>query len=193
VIELTTDRLLIREIHVSDSEAFCRFMQTEHYWRHSPIDPPTAESVATLMRRLLEIRTEDPRSEYRLAAVDKQSEEFIGEACLHIFMPWRSGEIGWGVVESRIGQGIATEMCHALLRFAFDALDLHRVQARCRSENHASRRIMAKLGMREEGVMRDNIFVRGEWWSTVQAAILSTDPEQSPRLHEYSHLVTGGS
>jgi RimJ/RimL family protein N-acetyltransferase len=34
---------------------------------------------------------------------------------------------------------------------------------------------MAKLGMREEGVFRDNLFVRGEWWSTVQSAILSTD------------------
>jgi RimJ/RimL family protein N-acetyltransferase len=41
--------------------------------------------------------------------------------------------------------------------------------------NHASRRIMAKIGMREEGIWRDNLFVRGAWWSTVQCAILATD------------------
>jgi hypothetical protein len=34
---------------------------------------------------------------------------------------------------------------------------------------------LAKLGMREEGVFRDNLLVRGEWWSTVQSAVLSTD------------------
>jgi RimJ/RimL family protein N-acetyltransferase len=38
---------------------------------------------------------------------------------------------------------------------------------------------MAKLGMREEGVFRDNLFVRGEWWSTVHSAILSTDQSTS--------------
>ena len=52
--------------------------------------------------------------------------------------------------------------------------------------HHASRRIMAKLGMREEGVMRDNMFVRGEWWSTVQGAILSSDPPMRPSRTQIS-------
>ena len=64
----------------------------------------------------------------------------------------------------------------AMLRFAFDELRLHRVYAQCRTENHASRRIMAKLGMREEGVLRDNVLARGSWWSSIQCSILSTDP-----------------
>jgi hypothetical protein len=36
---------------------------------------------------------------------------------------------------------------------------------------------MAKLGMREEGVLRDNVLARGSWWSSIQCSILSTDPK----------------
>ena len=62
-----------------------------------------------------------------------------------------------------------------MLRYGFDILGLHRVFARRRVENLASRRIMAKLGMREEGVLRENVLARGEWWSSAQSSILSTE------------------
>jgi [ribosomal protein S5]-alanine N-acetyltransferase len=80
-----------------------------------------------------------------------------------------------GVISSHTGQGLATEIGQALLELAFDTLSLHRVFAQCRTENQASRRIMVKLGMREEAVFRENVFARGEWWSSVQSSILSTE------------------
>jgi [ribosomal protein S5]-alanine N-acetyltransferase len=108
--------------------------------------------------------------------VDKCSDQFVGTIDLRTYTPWKQGEMGWAVISSRTGQGLATEMCFATLRLGFDSLGLHRVQARCHAQNTASRRIMAKIGMREEGMMRDSMFIRGEWWSAVQGAILSTDP-----------------
>jgi ribosomal-protein-alanine N-acetyltransferase len=99
----------------------------------------------------------------------------VGEAILHVrSIRWRQGEIGWGVSSSRTGQGLATEIGRAMLGYGFDILGLHRVFAQCRVENLASRRIMAKLGMREEGVLRKNVLARGEWWSSAQSSILST-------------------
>jgi ribosomal-protein-alanine N-acetyltransferase len=155
-------------------------MLPEPYWRHSPTNPPTPESITALVDNFLRSQAQKSRMDYFLAAVDKRSDEFIGEACLRVrSVPSRQGAVGWGVVENRTGRGFATEVGHALLRLAFDTLDLHRVDAQCRAENHASRRIMAKLGMREEGIWRDNLFVRGAWWSTVQCAILATDRKPS--------------
>lgn len=60
-----------------------------------------------------------------------------------------------------------------MLRHGFVEIGLHRIFAQCRAENLASRRVMAKLGMREEGVLRENVFARGEWWSSAQSSILS--------------------
>jgi RimJ/RimL family protein N-acetyltransferase len=62
-----------------------------------------------------------------------------------------------------------------LLQLAFNTLGLHRVIAQCRVENLALRRIMTKLGMREEGMLQENVFARGEWWSSVQSSILATE------------------
>jgi hypothetical protein len=38
--ELTTRRLLIREVWTSDTDDFFRYRQEEHYWRHIPVEPP---------------------------------------------------------------------------------------------------------------------------------------------------------
>jgi [ribosomal protein S5]-alanine N-acetyltransferase len=177
---LETDRLILREVRNSDVDAFQHYMLRETYWRHDPREPPTPESVAALVGRFTRSQSQRPRTDYFLAAVDKRSDEFVGEASLRVRgIPPRQGAIGYGVTSSRIGQGFATEIGRGLIRLAFETLDLHRVDAQCRAENHASRRVMAKLGMREEGVFRDNLFVRGEWWSTVHSAILSTDQSTS--------------
>ena len=60
-----------------------------------------------------------------------------------------------------------------MLELAFGTLRLHRVYAQCREENHASRQIMTKLGMREEGILRENVLARGAWWSSIQCSLLA--------------------
>jgi len=173
--ELVTDRLLLREFRSSDLDAFRLYVQSEHHWRSTPDGPPTIEQVKHLIRHFVLTQSNDPRAEFHLAAVDKVSNEFVGAVDLVIFAPWRQGTLGWGVAANRVGQGLATEMGHAMLQLAFGPLGLHRIKAKCRAENQASRRIMAKLGMCEEAVMRDDMLVRGEWWSTVQGAILFSE------------------
>ena len=171
---IETDRLILREVRAGDVDAYQNFRLPEAYWRHIPWSP-TPESVASLVESYIRSQSQKPRKSFTLAAVDKISDEFVGDASLNVRPNSRLGSMGYGVVSSHWGKGLATEIGHALLRLAFDTLDLHRVEAECRTENHASRRVMAKLGMREEGIFRDNMFVRGEWWSMVQCAILSTD------------------
>jgi len=174
--ELEIDRLLIREVLASDTDDFLRYWQQEDYWRHVPIEPPTADSMAAKVNGWIQSQNQNPRTAYHLVVTDKRSSQMVGDAGLYIrSISSRTGEIGWGVISSHTGQGLATEICQALLRLAFDTLGLHRVFAQCRVENLASRRIMTKLGMREEGVLRENVFARGEWWSSVQSSILATE------------------
>jgi [ribosomal protein S5]-alanine N-acetyltransferase len=176
MVELATPRLLIREVSPADTDDFFRYRQDEDYWRHIPIDQPTRAAVAAKMSGWIENQVRDPRAAYNLAVTDRRSGQLLGDAGLFVRdLHSRQGEIGWGVTSSHKGQGLGTEIGGALLTLAFERLSLHRVFAQCRIENHASRRIMAKLEMREEGVLRENIFARGQWWSTVQSSILSSE------------------
>jgi ribosomal-protein-alanine N-acetyltransferase len=174
--ELETDRLLIREVLASDADDFLHYRQQEDYWRHVAIEPPTADSIAASVNGWIQNQNQNPRTAYVLAVTDKRSHQFVGDAGLYVrSIRSRQGEIGWGVISSHAGRGLGTEIGQALLRLAFDAVRLHRVFAQCRVENQASRRIMVKLGMRQEGVLRENVLARGEWWSSVQSSILSSE------------------
>ena len=173
---LETPRLRLREVVLADADAFDTYMMLEPYWRHLPIDPPTPRSVKTFIEQCVRDQASNPRGCYCLAAVDRGSGAIVGEGILHIRSePWCQGEIGWGVDPARAGQGLATEIGEALLGLAFDRLDLHRVYAKCRVGHAASARIMEKLGMREEGVLREDAFARGAWWSSLQASILAEE------------------
>ncbi len=173
---METDRLLLRDPVDADFDTFFAHICEDDHWRHLPMYPPTRDSVRDIFEAFREAQYAEPRQIYFLLAFDKERGDFVGEASLHrqSFVS-RQAALGWGVTSQLTGRGFATEIGHALLRLAFDRLDLHRVEAQCRTDNDPSRRVMVKLGMREEGVFRDNVLVRGEWWSTAQYAILSTD------------------
>lgn len=173
--QIETERLRIRDVHASDGDAFYRYMKREDYWRHLPMQSPTLESVRSLVERSLREQTGDPRSNYFLAAVSKETGEVIGEAILRIVSLRHSqAEIGWGVDGQYTGLGLGTEIGRAMLGFGF-GLDLHRLYAQCHVENTPSLRIMAKLAMTEEGILRENVTARGQWWSSSQWSILRTE------------------
>ena len=176
ITALETTRLIIRDVRTSDAEAFYEYMRREEYWRDLPIEPPTGEYIDSLVSTCLTDQAKEPRTDYFMAAIDKSLGILIGEAILHVrSIRWRQAEIGWGVGADHTGRGLATEIGEAMVALAFDKLNLHRVYAQCRVENQASRRIMVKLGMREEGILRENVLARGSWWSSIQCSILSTE------------------
>jgi RimJ/RimL family protein N-acetyltransferase len=170
---IETPRLIIRDVQEGDVDGFFEYMQKEPYWRNVPIERPTHQSITAMVNASLLDQTKQPRTDYFLAAVEKRSMSVVGEAILHVRgLRWRQGEIGWGVGSTHTGEGLATEIGIALLELAFGTVKLHRAYAQCRVENHASHRIMTKIGMREEGVLRENVLARGTWWSSIQCSIL---------------------
>jgi [ribosomal protein S5]-alanine N-acetyltransferase len=179
---LETERLALREIQESDVDDYVEYMTPEYYWRDIPIDPLTPEVVTQLVKDYIGAESQDPRNDYFFAVVDKRSEEFVGSCGVRIrSLVSRRAEIGYGVTARHAGRGYATEIGRALLKFSFEQLKLHRVYAHCRVENKASCRVMTKVGMRKEGVFRDHVRARGEWWSSAQYAILSTDTKSKTR------------
>jgi RimJ/RimL family protein N-acetyltransferase len=94
----------------------------------------------------------------------------VGEAGLRVTSRRHGeGEVGWGVAAPHAGRGLATEIGHALLDLGFGALGLRRIRARCAAVNAASWRVVAKRGMvREEGVLREHRWARGEGWPMVR-------------------------
>ena len=75
----------------------------------------------------------------------------------------RSGWIGYCLNRSFWNQGFATEAAGMLVKFGFAELDLHRIIATCDAENTASSRVLEKIGMRWEGLLREEKWAKGRW------------------------------
>lgn len=70
-------------------------------------------------------------------------------------------EIGYVLARPYWGRGYATEAVRAVLAFGFRELKLNRIEAVCAAENAASERVLQKVGMRCEGVLRRYMVVKG--------------------------------
>jgi len=67
----------------------------------------------------------------------------------------RACQIGYWLDEAHIGRGLMTSAVRALVRHAFTAMRLHRVEIRAATENHASQAVCERVGLIRDGVLRD--------------------------------------
>lgn len=75
----------------------------------------------------------------------------------------RSCWVGYWVQARLAGQGAATAAVALAVDHAFGPVGLHRVEATVHPHNSASLRVLAKLGFRDEGLLRRYLLVRGAW------------------------------
>ncbi len=172
-IELRTKRLLLREIEAQDFEAVHAYGSDPEVCRYTTFGPNTEEETRNFTKRCRTEREEDPRRVYSLAIVLRERGELIGGCGFRITAPeHRKAAIGYVVGRPWWGRGCATEAARALLRLGFETLMLHRISAICDVRNPASARVMEKIGMQREGIIRDNMWRQGEWITDLQYAIL---------------------
>lgn len=127
--------------------------------------PPDGEpGTRELLNRFLAWQEEEPRNRYQLAIVHG-SGELIGTAGLRRRTPgWHVADLGFELAPWHWGQGYATEAARVLLEYGFTELALHSIHAHCIAENRPSARVLKRIGMRREGVLREHEFFRERWW-----------------------------
>lgn len=159
---LQTARLRLRPFTDADADDLFAMHSSAHvlrYWDSPPwTEPQRAERFLAACRQLAEDGTGA-----RLAIDRLADEAFLGWCSLTGWNPdYRSASLGYCLVEHAWGAGYATEAAHAVLGWAFESLDLNRVQAETDTRNLASARVLQKLGFKREGTLREDCIVNGD-------------------------------
>jgi RimJ/RimL family protein N-acetyltransferase len=159
---LPTARLRLRAFSEADADAIFALQSNPRvlrYWDAPPWqDRARAERFIAVCRQM-----EHEGSGARLAIERRTDGAFIGWCALFEWNPaYRSAGIGYCLDEPAWGQGFATEAAGAMLQWAFDTLDLNRVQAETDTRNPASGRVLEKLRFVREGTLRENCIVDGD-------------------------------
>ena len=180
-MELATERLILREFVEEDWRAILAYQSTPRYLRFYPWQERAPDDVQAFLGGFLAWQREQPRARYQLAIVRRADGRLIGNCGIRQEHAGDfQAELGYELDPAYWGQGYATEVGRAMLAFGFKELHLHRVWAGCLAENAASAHVLEKLGMRREGHLRENQWMKGRWWDTWLYAIL---------LHEWQALT----
>lgn len=111
---------------------------------------------------------------------------FVGEINLSSIQrgPFQNAYVGYWVDQLQAGRSYVPEACVVLFRFAFEELDLHRLQVAIIPRNRPSRRVAQKLWLRGEGIALRYLEIDGRWEDHVRYAI--TSEEWDERRDDYT-------
>ncbi|MGX7827549.1 GNAT family N-acetyltransferase [Actinokineospora sp. 24-640] len=172
---ITTPRLRLRPFVADDLDALHKIQSRDDVAKFLYWGPRTREETAAALAGRLEMTTLEAEGDTLLLAVTVDG-ELIGDVNLQWHsVEHRGGEIGFVLHPDHHGRGYATEAAREMLRLGFEGLGLHRITGRLDADNHASARVLAKLGMRREAHFRANEYVKGRWADEAVYAMLAEE------------------
>lgn len=173
-----TARLSLRPPHLDDVPAIFAYRS----------DPGVARWLTALPRSVEEVAARMLRG---TSLVVERDGEIVGDLMLQLQDAWSQAEavedakgtqaeLGWCIAPHHQGKGYAVEAVSALVTIAFD-LGVRRIEAGCFAENLASRRVMEKVGLRQEGYfVQESRHRDGTWRDGASYALLAEEWAQRP-------------
>lgn len=105
-----------------------------------------------------------------------ETNQLIGKISLYFFSKQnRRAETGYILNREHWGRGLMSEALAAVLGYAFNELNMHRIEADVDPDHAASLALLEKFGFAREGTLRDRWFVHGEWHDSIMLGLLAHD------------------
>lgn len=169
---LETQRLSLRRIGLADTDALFDLYSTDAVAQYLDIDTLTDRAGAVELAEFF-VRSYDEQFALRWGITLRGIDHLIG-TCVYngLDAEHRRAELGYDLLPACWSQGIMGEALQAALRYAFDVMELNRIEAVTSPDNTRSRALLAKLGFTEEGCLRQRSFYRGVFWDDVFYGLL---------------------
>lgn len=173
-------RVILRPIADQDQDEFLELVRASadlhHPWMSLPATP---EEFQAYLRRF-----DDPLSAEGLLVCVRDTGAIAGMVNINSIIRGRlqGASLGYAAFAPTAGQGYMSEGLGLVLRHAFEELRLHRLEAQIQPDNHASVKLVQRLGFRYEGYSPDLLFIDGAWRDHERWAITSSvvgDPHPS--------------
>ena len=178
-MELETERLRLREFNNADWASVFEYQKDPRYLQYYSWTKRSRSDVEEFVRMFIEQQKESPRTKYQLVVELKEESQLIGNCGIRIrSQASREADIGYEIAPAHWGQDMAAEAASAMVTFGFAQLKVHRISSWRIAEHIASSRVLEKLGLRQEGRLRENEYFKGRCWDTLLYAILKDEWQQ---------------
>ncbi|MGG3943664.1 GNAT family N-acetyltransferase [Peribacillus psychrosaccharolyticus] len=168
--QMESERILLRPISLNDAEDMYEYTSDEEttrfiYEQHKDLDQ-TKNLIANYF-------VKEPIGKY--AVVLKESNKMIGAIEFRVHEWNKSGELGFTLNRHFGGKGYMTEAGKLILGLAFNVLGLERVFSEHEVKNSASGKVLIRLGMKCEGILRKNQMIKGVLVDSAYYSILKEE------------------
>jgi ribosomal-protein-alanine N-acetyltransferase len=173
---IETERLILRQIQESDTEAMFALFSDEQVMEFSGGKFPhrSVEESREFIRKLGEWYKGHECIEWGITR--KGNDTLIGTCGFHGFGEgFHRAEIGYELLPAYWRQGIMSEALQAIVTFAFATMGLSRIEAIVDEGNERSQGILLKLGFTHEGTLRQRFFFRDRFWDEHHFGFLKSE------------------
>lgn len=151
--EIETQRLILRHFTPNDADELYRIYSHPELFEYMMNEISTEKlllwkQTKSIINSIIENWQKYPFGVW--AAVHKKNQKLIGHCGFKFLDNTREVQIGYLLLKSYWGRGLATEASLAALQYGFEIARLERIVAVAKPENIASRRVMEKVGMKYE-------------------------------------------
>ena len=151
---LKTERLVLRPFRLTDVDDVVAYANDEEWQRFLLPLPYPYECVHAEQYIANAVLTDwDVRPIFAIVL----DGNVIGGINLGIDKQSQTADLGYSIARERWGNGFATEAARAVVAWGFEACDLEKISSQANIDNERSWRVMERLGMTREGVLRGEL------------------------------------
>ena len=153
-MELLTKRLILRDHNLTDAKSVSKHssnLNVSKFMKSRPYPNTEAQALEYINKSIKESLTQ-PRFSYRLGIAKKEDNKIVGGIALSEIDSFsNNATLGYWIGEDFWSNGFMTEVVEKIIEFAFEELNIRRLNANAHPQNVASNKLLTKLGFTLEG------------------------------------------
>ncbi|MGG3623491.1 GNAT family protein [Bacillus gobiensis] len=167
-MKMTGRNIFIKTMDTSDAEAFLQLelRNKEFFQTYTPLRNNNFYTMEGQLNRIQSIvKNRELEQEYSFGIYIIGSEELIGKVTLSEVVRGaiQGCFIGYYLDKQHNGKGYMTEAVRLTVHYAFNDLNLHRIEAGVMPHNQGSMKVLEKAGFHKEGIAKKNVKINGKW------------------------------
>jgi ribosomal-protein-alanine N-acetyltransferase len=172
---LTEGRVGLRPVRARDSHAWHEVYERNREWLRpwEATVPPGGHMTRPTFRAMVRYLRAEASAGRMLPFVITYDGKLVGQLTVGgiAYGSMCAAHVGYWVDEAVAGRGVVPTALAMAVDHCFFTLGLHRIEVNIRPENRPSRRVMEKLGFREEGLRPRFLHIDGAWRDHVTYAL----------------------